>query len=82
VLAGTVYYAGAAYKENQQRQQAFITTALNDLAAQPGVKAAAATSSLPFSNQSSAGSFHIEGRPEGRMIPGHTAKLQPLLPAI
>ncbi len=70
VLAGTVYYAGAAYKENQQRQEAFITTALNYLAEQPGVKAAAATSSLPFSNQNGAGSFHIDGRPEGPNDPG------------
>jgi predicted permease len=64
VLAGTVYYAGATYRDNQQRQEAFVTTALNNLAQQPGVKAAAATSSLPFSNQAGAGSFHIEGRPE------------------
>ncbi len=70
VLAGTVYYAGAAYKDNQQRQEAFITTALNHLAAQPGVQAAAATSSLPFSNQGGAGSFDIDGRPETANDPG------------
>jgi predicted permease len=75
VLAGTVYYAGAAYKENQQRQEAFVTTALNSLAAQSGVKAAAATSRLPFSNQSGAASFHIEGRPESANDPGPHSQL-------
>jgi predicted permease len=70
VLAGTVYYAGAAYRGNQQRQEAFVNAALNNLAGQPGVKAAAATSSLPFSDQSSSSSFHIEGRPQMANDPG------------
>lgn len=70
ILAGTVYYAGAAYKNNQERQEAFVTTILNNLANQPGVQAAAATSSLPFSNQGGASSFHIEGRPETGNDPG------------
>jgi predicted permease len=70
ILAGTVYYAGAAYKDNPQRQEAFVTTILNNLANQPGVQAAAATSSLPFSDQGGASSFHIEGRPETGNDPG------------
>jgi predicted permease len=70
VLAGTVYYAGAAYRGNQQRQEAFVNAALNNLAGQTGVKAAAATSSLPFSDQSSSSSFHIEGRPQTANDPG------------
>ena len=70
ILAGTVYYAGAAYKDNPQRQEAFVTTILNNLANQPGVRAAAATSSLPFSDQGGASSFHIEGRPETGNDPG------------
>ena len=70
VLAGTVYYAGAAYKGNQQRQEAFVTTALNNLAGQPGVKAAAVISSLPFSNQSSSSSFKIQGQPLASNDPG------------
>ena len=70
ILAGTVYYAGAAYKDNPQRQETFVTTILNNLANQPGVQAAAATSSLPFSDQGGASSFHIEGRPETGNDPG------------
>ena len=70
ILGGTVYYAGAAYKDNPQRQEAFVTTILNNLANQPGVQAAAATSSLPFSDQGGASSFHIEGRPETGNDPG------------
>ncbi len=70
ILAGTVYYAGAAYKDNLQRQETFVTTILNNLAGQPGVQAAAATSSLPFSDQGGASSFHIEGRPETGNDPG------------
>jgi predicted permease len=70
VLAGTMYYAGAPYKGNQQRQEAFVTAALNNLAGQPGVKAAAATSALPFSDQGSASSFRIEGQPLVANDPG------------
>jgi predicted permease len=70
ILAGTVYYAGAAYKGNQQRQESFVTAALNNLVGQPGAKGVAATSSLPFSNQSSASSFQIEGRPLTANDPG------------
>lgn len=70
VLAGTLYYAGAAYKGNQQRQEAFVTAALNNLAGQPGVKAAAVTSSLPFSDQSSSNSFRIQGQPLAPNDPG------------
>jgi predicted permease len=70
VLAGTVYYAGAAYKGNPQRQEAFVTGALNHLAGQPGVQAAAVTSSLPFSNQSSSNSFQIQGQPVTPNDPG------------
>jgi predicted permease len=70
VLSGSVYYAGAAYKGNQQRQESFVTAALNNLAGQPGVKGAAATSSLPFSNQRSASSFQIEGQPLSANDPG------------
>jgi len=70
VLAGTVYYAGDAYKGNQQRQEAFVTAALNNLAGQPGVKAAAVTSSLPFSSQNSSNSFKIQGQPLAANDPG------------
>jgi predicted permease len=70
ILAGAVYYAGAAYKNNPERQEAFVTTILNNLANQPGVQAAGVTSSLPFGNQGGASSFHIEGRPETGNDPG------------
>jgi predicted permease len=75
ILAGTVYFAGINYKTDQTRQEAFVTAALNNLANQPGVEAAAATSALPFSNQNGAGSFHIDGRPETGNDPGPHSQL-------
>ena len=73
ILAGTVYYAGAAYKDNPLRQEAFVTTILNNLANQPGVRAAAATSSLPFSDQGGASSFISKEGRKREMIPARTA---------
>jgi len=70
ILAGSVYYAGAAYKDNQEHQSAFVTAVLNGLAGSPGVRSAAATTSLPFSDQKGAGSFYIEGRPTTANDPG------------
>ena len=75
LLVGTVYYSGEAYKDNQQRQQSFVTTALSNLERQPGVQAAAATSALPFSNQEGANSFHIQGRPSAPNDPGPHSQL-------
>lgn len=70
VLAGTVYYAGEAYRDNQEHQTAFVTAVLNGLSGKPGVTSAAATSSLPFSDPFGAGSFDIEGQPKTANDPG------------
>jgi predicted permease len=75
VLAGTVVYSGEAYKDNRVRQESFVNTVVDNLKAQPGVKAAAATTSLPFSNQDGASSFFIEGRAMGPNDPGPHSQL-------
>jgi predicted permease len=75
VLTGVVVYSGEEYKDNRDRQQAFVNAVLDNLKAQPGVKAAAATTFLPFSNQDSASSFEIEGRATGPNDPGPHSQL-------
>lgn len=75
VLTGMVYYSGEAYKGNRDRQESFINSVMQNLEAQPGVKSAAATTSLPFSNQNEASSFNVEGRQAGPDDPGpHSQK--------
>ena len=75
ILAGSVYYAGDAYRDNQEHQTAFVTAVLNSLSGSPGVRSAAATTSLPFSDQKGAGSFHIEGQPTTANDPGPHSEL-------
>jgi predicted permease len=75
LLTGVVVYSGEGYKDNRERQESFINTVLENLKAQPGVKAAAATTSLPFSNQDGASSFFIEGRALGPNDPGPHSQL-------
>ena len=70
VLAGEVDYSGEAFKSNQQRQAAFVHSVIGNLAAQPGVIAAAAVEPLPFSGRNPSSSFDIEGRPTGPNDPG------------
>jgi predicted permease len=70
VLAGVVAYSGEGYKGNRERQETFVNTVLDNLKGQPGVESAAATTSLPFSNQDGASSFNIEGRAAGPNDPG------------
>ncbi len=75
VLTGVVIYSGEGYKDNRERQEGFVNAALDNLKAQPGVKSAAATTSLPFSNQDGSSSFFIEGRPIGPNDPGPHSQL-------
>jgi predicted permease len=70
VRAGVVAYSGEGYKGNRERQETFVNTVLDNLKGQPGVESAAATTSLPFSNQDGASSFNIEGRAAGPNDPG------------
>lgn len=75
VLSGVVFYSGEGYKENQARQESFVNTVLDHLAGQPGVKSAAVTTSMPFSNQTRANSFTVEGKPQGPNDPGPHSRL-------
>jgi predicted permease len=75
VLAGAIVYSGEGYKDNLERQESFVNAVLDNLKAQPGVKAAAATTAVPFSNQDGASSFSIEGRASGPNDPGPHSQL-------
>lgn len=70
VAVGSVYFSDQSYKEDQQRQNTFVASVLDNLSAQPGVKAAAAITFLPFTDNSSANSFNIEGQPRNTNDPG------------
>jgi predicted permease len=71
VLTGQVFYSGKDFKQSQPRQATFIDSVVNNLAAQPGISAAAAVEPLPFSeNGAESCSFAIVGRPLGPNDPG------------
>ena len=71
VLTGQVFYSGDEFKRNQQQQATFLDSVINNLAAQPGVTAAAAIQPLPFDpTQAGSSSFGILGRPLGPNDPG------------
>jgi predicted permease len=75
VLSGQVFYSGDDFNHNQQRQAAFLRGVLENLSAQPGVRAAAAVDPLPFDPvQGGSSSFSIEGQPTAPNDPGpHSA---------
>ena len=75
VLTGVVVYSGEGYKNNRRAAGEFCQCGLDNLKAQPGVKSAAATTSLPFSNQDGASSFNIEGQAMGPNDPGPHSQL-------
>ena len=75
VAVGKVYFSDQSYKEDQQRQNTFVSSVLDNLSAQPGVKAAAAITFLPFTDDSNANSFFIEGRPRSTNDPGPHSQL-------
>ncbi|HXA86485.1 MAG TPA: ABC transporter permease [Candidatus Dormibacteraeota bacterium] len=61
VMTGAVSLDAKAY-DSPERRQAFFTAVTQNLAAQPGIDAAAAAVGMPFSDMGSASSFAIEGR--------------------
>jgi predicted permease len=71
ILAGQILYAGDEFKKSQPRQAAFVRGAVENLAAQPGVLAAAAVEPLLFDpDDGGSCSFAIIGRPLGPNDPG------------
>jgi predicted permease len=76
VLAGKVDYSGDDFKKSQPRQAAFVGGAIDHLAAQSGVLAAAAVAPLVFDPDEGAScSFAIAGRPLGPNDPGPHSQL-------
>jgi predicted permease len=71
VLDASVFYSGDSFKKDQSRQATFITSVIDNLASQPGVRAAAAVDPLPFDpNNGGSSSFQIVGRPLAPNDPG------------
>ena len=71
VVSAKILYAGDDFKKSQQRQAAFVGGVVSQLAAQPGVRAAAAVEPLPFDPEDMRScSFAITGRPLGPNDPG------------
>jgi predicted permease len=76
VLAGNVQYSGQDFNKNQQRQATFVSSVVGQLAAQPGVRAAAAVAPVPFDpNGAGSCSFGIIGRPMAANDPGPHSQL-------
>jgi predicted permease len=76
VLAGTVQYAGQDLRKSQPRQAVFVSGVVGNLAAQPGVRAAAAVDPLPFDpDGGNSCSFAIIGRALGPNDPGPHSQL-------
>jgi len=76
VMAGKVPYAGQDLQKNQVRQATFVSSVVTNLAAQPGVLAAAAVDSLPFDPDNDGScSFSIVGRPQAPDDPGPHSQL-------
>ena len=76
VMAAMVPFAGQDLAKNQARQATFVGSVLNNLAAQPGVLAAAAVAPLPFDpNNGSSCSFSIVGRSAAPNDPGPHSQL-------
>ena len=71
VVSAKVRYAGDDFIKSQQRQAAFVGGVVSQLAAQPGVRAAAAVEPRPFNPEDMQScSFVITGRPLGPNDPG------------
>jgi len=76
VLAATVQYAGKDLRKSQPRQAVFVSGVVGNLAAQPGVRAAAAVNPLPFDpDGGNSCSFAIIGRALGPNDPGPHSQL-------
>ncbi|HEX3985647.1 MAG TPA: ABC transporter permease [Acidobacteriaceae bacterium] len=82
VLAGSVHYAGQDFKKDQQKQATFVSGVVSQLAAGPGVHAAAAVAPLPFDpDEGGSCSFGIIGRPVAPNDPGPHSQLTLATPA-
>ena len=76
VMAAMVPYAGQDLAKNQSRQATFVSGVVSNLAAQPGVLAAAAVEPLPFDpDDGGSCSFGIVGRPQAPDDPGPHSQL-------
>ncbi|HLJ78151.1 MAG TPA: FtsX-like permease family protein, partial [Acidobacteriaceae bacterium] len=76
VMTGTVAFSGHDFLESQPRQAAFVGGVVQNLAARPGVLAAAAVAPLPFDpDDGGACSFGIKGRPSAPGDPGPHSEL-------
>ncbi|HEY6445129.1 MAG TPA: ABC transporter permease [Acidobacteriaceae bacterium] len=76
VVAAMVPYSGLDLEKNQSRQATFVGSVVNNLAAQPGVLAAAAIAPLPFDpDEGGSCSFSIVGRPTAPNDPGPHSQL-------
>jgi len=76
VEAAGVQYAGQDFRKNQARQATFVGGVVANLAAQPGVSAAAAVDPLPFDPEGAGScSFGIIGRPTAPNDPGPHSQL-------
>ena len=76
VATGMVSYSGQEFRHNQAEQAVFVHGVVDNLAAQPGVVAAAAVAPAPFDEAgTSSCSFGIIGRPMGPNDPGPHSQL-------
>jgi len=76
VMAAMVPFSGQDLAKNQERQATFVGSVIGNLAAQPGVQAAAAVAPLPFDpNGGGSCSFSIVGRPAPPNDPGPHSQL-------
>jgi predicted permease len=76
VMAAMVPFSGQDLVKNQARQATFAGSVVNNLAAQPGVLAAAAVEPLPFDpNDGGSCSFAVIGQPAAPNDPGPHSQL-------
>jgi predicted permease len=76
VMAAMVPFSGQDLEKNQARQATFVGSVVSNLAAQPGVLAAAAVEPLPFDpDDGGSCSFGIIGRPMAPNDPGPHSQL-------
>jgi predicted permease len=76
VMAAMVPFSGQDLSKNQARQATFVGSVVSNLAAQPGVLAAAAVAPLPFDpDDGGSCSFGIIGRPAAPNDPGPHSQL-------
>ncbi len=77
VLTGAVTLTGEQYRDNKPKQAAFVNDVLSRIQQQPGVAVAAATSSVPFSNNGGwSETFNIQNKPVAKGQPGPHADMR------